>query len=57
MKIALLLIAVIAAIVLISFGVDNINQPANLKVWIGVAEVVLGLVVVYLPLKSLFNKN
>jgi len=55
MKLVLNLISIIAAIILITYGVNNISQPSNLKVWIGVGEVVLGLIVLYFPLKKLFK--
>lgn len=56
MHVALQLISVIAAIILITFGVNNISEPSNLKVWIGVAEIMLAILVLYLSIKNLFKK-
>lgn len=56
MQVALQLISVIAAIILITFGVNNISEPSNLKVWIGVAEIMLAILVLYLSIKNLFKK-
>jgi small-conductance mechanosensitive channel len=56
MKQIFILIRVIAAIVLITLGVDNLNEPSNFLVGVGIAEIILGLAVVYGPIKSLFNK-
>lgn len=55
MKVVLNLIYIIAAIVLISFGVNNISQPSNLKVTIGIGEVILALAILYFPFKKLFK--
>jgi hypothetical protein len=52
----IILIRVIAAIILITLGVDNISEPSSLKVAIGVAEVILGIAFVYQPIISLFKK-
>lgn len=56
MQVALQFISVIAAIILITFGVNNISEPSNLKVWIGVAEIMLAILVLYLSIKNLFKK-
>ena len=56
MQVALQLISVIAAIILITFGVNNISEPSNLKVWIGVAEIMLAILVLYLSIKNIFKK-
>ena len=56
MQVALQLISVIAAIILITFGVNNISEPSNLKVLIGVAEIMLAILVLYLSIKNLFKK-
>lgn len=56
MKQIFILIRVIAAIVLITLGVDNLSEPSNFLVGVGIAEIILGLAVVYSPIKSLFNK-
>lgn len=56
MQVALQFISVIAAIILITFGVNNISEPSNLKVWIGVAEIMLAILVIYLSIKNLFKK-
>lgn len=52
----IILIRVIAAIILITLGVDNISEPSNFDVALGVVEVVLGIAVVYQPIVSLFKK-
>jgi len=52
----IILIRVIAAIILITLGVDNISEPSNLDVALGVLEVILGIAVVYKPIVSLFKK-
>ena len=56
MKQLFILIRVIAAIILITYGVNNLSEPSNLDVGIGIAEIILGLAVVYGPIKLLFNK-
>lgn len=56
MKQIIILIKVIAAIILITLGVDNLSEPSNLEVGVGIGEIILGLAVVYSPIKSLFNK-
>jgi len=52
----IILIRVIAAIILITLGVDNISEPSNFDVALGVVEVILGIAVVYKPIVSLFKK-
>ncbi len=52
----IILIRVIAAIILITLGVDNISEPSNFDVALGVVEVILGIAVVYKPITSLFKK-
>lgn len=56
MKQIIILIRVIAAVVLITLGVDNISEPSNLDVAIGVFEVILGVAIIYKPITSLFKK-
>ena len=56
MKQIIILIRVIASIILITLGVDNLSQPSNLEVAIGVCEIILGLALVFGPIKSLFKK-
>ena len=56
MKQIIILIRVIAAIILITVGVDNISEPSNVDVALGVFEVALGIAVVYKPIISLFKK-
>ena len=56
MKQIIILISVIAAIVLITLGVDNISEPSNVDVAIGVFEVILGIAIIYKPVTSLFKK-
>jgi uncharacterized membrane protein HdeD (DUF308 family) len=53
----IILIRIIAAIILITLGVDNISEPSSLKVAIGVAEVILGIAFVYKPIVSLLKKS
>jgi len=56
MKQIIILIRVIAAIILVTLGVDNLSEPSNVDVAIGVGEVILGLALVFGPIKSLFKK-
>ena len=56
MKQIIILIRVTAAIVLITIGVDNLSEPSNLAVAIGVGEIILALILIFGPIKSLFNK-
>lgn len=56
MKLIIILIRVIAAIILITLGVNNISEPSNTEVAIGVFEVLLGLAIVYQPITILFKK-
>jgi len=56
MKQIIILISVIAAIVLITLGLDNISEPSNIDVAIGVFEVILGIAIIYKPITSLFKK-
>lgn len=56
MKQIIILIRVIAAIILITLGVNNISEPSNTEVAIGVFEVLLGLAIVYQPITILFKK-
>lgn len=56
MNAVLTLITAIFAIVLITFGVNNISEPSNFKVWIGIGEVMLALAALYFPLIRLFKK-
>lgn len=56
MKQIIILIRVIAAIILVTLGVDNLSEPSNIDVAIGVGEVILGLALVFGPIKSLFKK-
>lgn len=56
MKLIIILIRVIAAIILITLGVNNISEPSNTEVAIGVFEVLLGLAIVYQPIITLFKK-
>lgn len=52
----IILIRAIAAIVLISVGVNNLSEPSNTEVSIGVFEIILGIAIVYKPITSLFKK-
>jgi uncharacterized membrane protein HdeD (DUF308 family) len=56
MKQIIILIRIIAAIILITMGVDNISAPSNWKVALGAAEVLLGIILIYKPFISLFKK-
>ncbi|WP_379084849.1 hypothetical protein [Pedobacter sp. UC225_65] len=56
MKPIIILIRVIAAIILITLGVNNISEPSNTEVAIGVFEVLLGLAIVYQSITILFKK-
>lgn len=56
MNIALNLICIIASIAIITYGVNNLSEPSNLQVAIGICEIVLGLLILYFPLKKLFKK-
>ena len=52
----IILIRVIAAIILITLGVDNLSEPSNTMVALGVFEILLGLAIVFKPITSLFKK-
>lgn len=56
MKQIIMLIRVIMAIVLITLGVNNLSEPSNTDVAIGVFEIILGLAIVFTPITSLFKK-
>ena len=56
MKLIIILIRAIAAIVLISLGVNNLSEPSNTEVGIGVFEIILGIAIVFKPITSLFKK-
>lgn len=56
MKPLFILIRVIAAIVIITLGVNNLSEPSNVDVAIGVAEIILGLALVFGPIRLLFKK-
>ena len=56
MKQLFILIRVIAAIVIITVGVNNISEPSNVDVAIGIGEIILGLALVFGPIKSLFKR-
>ncbi|MES2650461.1 MAG: hypothetical protein V4663_01910 [Bacteroidota bacterium] len=56
MKQIIILIRVIAAIVLITIGVNNLSEPSNTEVAIGVFEIILGIAIVFKPITSLFKK-
>ncbi|MGF1924816.1 MAG: hypothetical protein ACQUHE_11610 [Bacteroidia bacterium] len=56
MKQLIILIRVIAAIVLLSIGFNNLSEPSNTEVAIGVFEIILGIAIVYKPIISLFKK-
>jgi len=56
MNIALNLICIIVSIAIITYGVNNLSEPSNLQVAIGIGEIVLGLLILYFPLKKLFKK-
>lgn len=55
MKILIAIVKVVLAIILITFGCNNISEPSNLSVGIGIAAVALGILVIYGPIKSLFK--
>ncbi len=56
MKQLIILIRVIAAITLITLGVNNLSEPSNVEVAIGVFEIILGLAIVFKPITNLFKK-
>jgi len=56
MKQIIILIRIIAAIILITLGVNNLSEPSNVDVAIGIGEIILGLALVFGPIKSLFKK-
>lgn len=56
MKQIIILIRVIAAIMLITLGVNNLSEPSNVEVAIGVFEIILGLAIVFKPITNLFKK-
>lgn len=56
MKQIIILIRVIAAIAIITLGVNNLSEPSNVDVAIGIAEIILGLALVFGPIRTLFKK-
>ncbi|SFH40291.1 hypothetical protein [Pedobacter insulae] len=56
MKQIFILIRVIVAITLITLGVNNLSEPSNIDVAIGVFEIILGLAIVFKPITNLFKK-
>ncbi len=56
MKQLILALRIIAAFVLITFGVNNLSEPSNFKVGMGLLEILLGLIILYRPVISLFKK-
>jgi len=56
MKQIIILIRVIAALLLVTMGVDNLSEPSNTEVVIGVLEIILGIAIVFSPIISLFKK-
>lgn len=56
MKPLFILIRVIAAIVIITLGVNNLSEPSNVYVAIGIAEIILGLALLFDPIRLLFKK-
>ena len=56
MKQIIILIRVIVAIILITLGVNNLSEPSNTEVAIGVFEIILGIAIVFRPITSLFKK-
>jgi len=56
MNIVLNLLCVIASIIIITYGVNNLSEASNFRVAIGIGEITLGLLVLYFPLKKLFKK-
>lgn len=56
MKPLFILIRVIAAIVIITLGVNNLSEPSNVDVAIGIAEIILGLALLFGPIRLLFKK-
>ena len=56
MRQIIILVRVIAAIILITLGVNNLSEPSNTIVGIGVFEILLGLAIVVKPITSLFKK-
>ena len=56
MKVALQLTSIIAAVILVTFGVNNISEPSDLHVWIGIAEILFALLLLFISFKNLFKK-
>lgn len=56
MKQVIILIRVLVALMLLTHGVNNLSEPSNAEVAIGIAEIVLGLALVFNPLRNLFKK-
>ncbi len=52
----ILLSRVIATLILITMGVDNLSAPSNWKVVLGVVEILVGIAIIYKPFISLFKK-
>ncbi|MFD2164318.1 hypothetical protein ACFSJU_18055 [Paradesertivirga mongoliensis] len=56
MKIFIVALKVLLAIFLITAGCSQISQPSNLRVLIGVFEILLAIILLYSPLKSLIKQ-
>ncbi|MCY1529895.1 hypothetical protein D9M68_650660 [compost metagenome] len=56
MKPVLLLIRVLIALILLTHGVNKLSEPSNTEVAIGIAEIVLGLALLFNPLRNVFKK-
>jgi len=56
MKQISILIRVIVAIVLVTIGVNNLSEPSNTDVAIGIFEIMLGLAIVFKPITALLKK-
>jgi len=56
MKVALQLTSIIAAVILVTFGVNNISEPSDLHVWIGIVEILLAFLLLFISFKNLFKK-
>ncbi len=55
MKTGFLILKVILAIALITLGADNLSEPSNIAVAFGLIEIILGLILLYAPVRSLFK--
>ncbi len=54
-KTILMAIRIIAAIILLNYGVENVSKPSNLYLYAGLAEIMLAIIILYTPAKTLIR--